>query len=85
MGADIFSKMKYKAKHRKNLETAQIPDIPSIPGIPEDIVKFGRKSLSKCICHRHCLSRFVVVVGQVMFSRHSDQMSERSKVSNIAL
>ena len=39
---------------------------------------------SKCICHRHCLSH-CFFVGQVMFSRHSDHVSERSKVSNIAL
>ena len=36
------------------------------------------------ICHRHCLSR-CFFVGQVMFSHHPDQMSQRSKVSKIAL
>ena len=38
---------------------------------------------SKCICHSHCLSH-CFFVGQVMFSHHSDQMSQRSKVSKIA-
>ena len=36
--------------------------------------------LSKCICHCHCL-----FVGQVMTPHHSDQMSQRSQVSGIAL
>ena len=31
-----------------------------------------------CICLRRCL-----FVGQIMFSHHSDQMSQRSKVSNV--
>ena len=43
---------------------------------------------SKCICHClcHCLClRRCLFVGQVMFSHHSDQMSQRSKVSKVAL
>ena len=43
---------------------------------------------SKCICHRlHFVFVFVVVflLGQVIFSHHSDQMSQRSKVSKIVL
>ena len=43
---------------------------------------------SKCICHCHCLCLCLcgcLFVGQVMFSHHSDQMSQRSKVSKIAL
>ena len=43
---------------------------------------------SKCICHClcHCLClRHCLFVGQVMFSHHPDQMSQRSKVSKIAL
>ena len=48
------------------------------------------KVFFKCICHCHCLSiclciRSYLFVGQVMFSHHSDQMSQRSKVSKIAL
>ena len=48
------------------------------------------KVFSKCICHCHCLCiclclRRCLFVGQVMFSHHSDQMSQRSKVSEIAL
>ena len=50
--------------------------------------------LSKCICHYlchcHCLCvcvclRCCLFVGQVRFSHHSDQMSQRSEVSKIAL
>ena len=41
---------------------------------------------SKCICHCHCLCLCLCLfVGQVMFSHHSDEMSQRSKVSEIAL
>ena len=44
--------------------------------------------LSKCICHRHGLCLCLCccfLLGQVMFCYHSDQMSQRSKVSKIAL
>ena len=42
------------------------------------------KVFSKCICHcqYHCLC---LSVGQVVFSNHSDQLSQRSKVSKISL
>ena len=43
---------------------------------------------SKCICHRHCICLRLcccLFVGQVMFSHRSDQMSQRPKVSKIAL
>ena len=43
---------------------------------------------SKCICHRHCICLRLcccLFVGQVMFSHSSDQMSQRPKVSKIAL
>ena len=50
------------------------------------------KVFSKCNCHCHCLClclciclRRCLFVGQVMFSHHSDQMSQRSKGSKIAL
>ena len=50
------------------------------------------KVFSKCICHCHCICLCLRIchcrclfVGQVMFSHHSDQMSQRSKVSKIAL
>ena len=39
---------------------------------------------SKCICHSHCLSH-CFFVGQVMFSHHSDQMSQRSQVYGMCL
>ena len=42
------------------------------------------KVFSKCICHcqYHCLC---LSVGQVVFSNHSDQLSQRSKVSMISM
>ena len=46
------------------------------------------KLLSKCICHCLCLwlcLRRCLLVGQVIFSHHSNQMSQRWKVSKIAL
>ena len=48
------------------------------------------KVFSKCICHGHCRCLCLCLcrclfVGQVMFPHHSDQMSQRSKVSKIAL
>ena len=42
------------------------------------------KVFSKCICHCLCLS-CCLFVGQVMFSHHSDQMPQWSKVPKIAL
>ena len=48
------------------------------------------KVFPKCNCHCHCLCiciclRRCLFVGQVMFSHRSDQMSQRPKVSKIAL
>ena len=46
------------------------------------------KVLSKCIYHCLCLCiclRRCLFVGQLMFSHHFDQISQRSKVSKIAL
>ena len=46
------------------------------------------KVFSKCICHCHCLCLCLchyLFVGHVMFSHHSDYMSQRSKLSKIAL
>ena len=44
------------------------------------------KVFFKCICHCLCIClclRCCFFVGQIMFSHHSDQMSQRSKVSKI--
>ena len=46
--------------------------------------------LSKCICLSHCLCLCICLChclffGQVMSPHHSDQMSQRSQVSRIAL
>ena len=43
-----------------------------------------------CLCHCHCHCHYLcgchcLFVGQFMFYHHSHQMSQRSKVSNIAL
>ena len=57
-----------------------------------DIVKFGRNCeiwstqivFSKCVCHCHCCCLCLshcLFDGQVTFSHHSDQMSQRSQVS----
>ena len=46
------------------------------------------KVFFKCICHCLCIClclRRCLFVGQVMFSHHSDQMSQRSKVSGVAI
>ena len=44
------------------------------------------KVLSKCICHCHCLCLcHCLFFGQVMSPHHSDQMSQRSQVSGVAL
>ena len=62
-------------------------------GLPsEGVLKISPKiphwGFSKCICHRHCICLHLcccLFVGQVMFSHRSDQMSQRPKVSKIAL
>ena len=48
------------------------------------------KVLSKCICLCHCLCLclclcYCLFFGQVMYPHHSDQMSQKSQVSRVAL
>ena len=65
------------SKHRKNCET-----VSKVKSLKDHSLKV----LSKCICHGLCICiRCCLFVGQVMFSHHPDQMSQRSKVSKIIL
>ena len=51
-------------------------------------LKVLSKCICHCLCHCHChcaCLRRCLFAGQVMFSHRPDQMSQRSKVSKIAL
>ena len=55
-------------------------------GLDESDSKQWINGQTRNFCHCHCVClRCCLFVGQVMFPHHSDQMSQSSKVSNIAL
>ena len=61
-------------------------NVSKVTGLLDRSLKLFSKCicLCNCLCHCHCLCQ-CLFFGQVMSPHHSDQMSQRSQVSGIAL